>query len=172
MIQSSTRTNASGSGADLAASDDLLQLVTFEVGDEEFAVDTLAVREINRMMEITHVPQTPRDVEGVINLRGRIVPVVDLRLRLGLERAERGRDSRIMVVEVADRTVGFIVDKVHEVMRLSNSVVEPAPSMVASVDTQYIDGVGKLEDRLIILLNLLRLFGDLDTEQIEAAAAA
>lgn len=154
------------------AGDGLLQLVTFEVGGEQFGVDTLAVQEINRMMTITHVPQTPADVDGVINLRGRIVPVVDLRVRLGLQRTAHSRDSRIVVVEVADRTVGFIVDKVHEVMRIDGSVVEPAPQMVAGVASQYIDGVCKLEDRLIILLNLHRLFVDVEAPKLAPEAEA
>ena len=137
-----------------------LQLVTFEVQDEEFAVDILAVQEINRMMQITRVPQSPPDVEGVINLRGRIIPVIDLRKRFGVEEAtEHGADSRIIVVEVSGRVLGFLVDRVHEVLRIDSSIVEPAPAMASGVDTDYIQGVGKLDDRLLILLDLERLFG-------------
>ena len=138
-----------------------LQLVTFEVEDEEFAVDILAVQEINRMMQITRVPQSPPDVEGVINLRGRIIPVIDLRKRFGIEAAsEHGNDSRIIVVEVGGRVLGFIVDRVHEVLRIDGSIVEPAPAMASGVNTDYIQGVGKLDDRLLILLDLERLFGE------------
>lgn len=149
-----------------------LQLVSFEVGSEEFAIDILAVQEINRMMKITRVPQSPACVEGVINLRGRIIPVVDLRKRFNLAREGRGNDARIVVVEVAGRVLGFIVDRVNEVLRISSAIVEPAPSLSTSVDSQYVRGVGKLEDRLLILMDLERLFGEGELDRITTAAAA
>jgi purine-binding chemotaxis protein CheW len=144
-----------------------LQLVTFEVGDEEFAIDILTVQEINRMMSITRVPQSPPSVEGVINLRGRIIPVVDLRKRFALQNQATGNDSRIIVVEVCSRTLGFIVDRVNEVLRVDSSIVEPAPELAFSASSDYVRGVGKLNDRLLILLDLDRLFG---TAELEAAA--
>jgi purine-binding chemotaxis protein CheW len=156
-------------GVDVVSPDQLLQLVTFGVGSEEFAVDILAVREINLMMPLTRVPQCPPDVEGVINLRGRIIPVVDLRRRFNLQAAERTEHSRIIVVEVHGRVLGFIVDRVHEVLRISQKIVEPAPAMVCSVDSEFIAGVGKLDDRLLILLDLGKLFS---TESVMAAKAA
>jgi purine-binding chemotaxis protein CheW len=136
-----------------------LQLVTFEVASEEYAVDILAVREINRMMDLTRVPQSPPEVEGVINLRGKIIPVVDLRRRFGMASAERTDASRIIVVEVGGRVLGFVVDRVHEVLRVSSDIVEPAPAMTCSVRSEFIAGVGKLADRLLILLDLDKLFG-------------
>jgi len=147
-----------------------LQLVSFEVAGEEFAVDILAVREINRMMQITQVPSSAADVEGVVNLRGRIVPVVNLRTRLGLERAAHSRDSRIIVVEVDDRTIGFIVDRVKQVLRIDPGMIDQTPELSTHADAHYIHGVGKLNDRLIILLNLQRLFQQIDVEQVENAA--
>lgn len=162
----------------------LLQLVSFMVGDEEFAIPILSVQEINRMMQITRVPQSPPFVEGVINLRGKIIPVMDLRKRFGLPALENSADSRIIVVEVESpaagnqtRVIGFTVDRVNEVLRISESIVEPPPSMVTSGgagDSDYVQGVGKLEDRLLILLSLDRLFGrhDLDAAERVAAAAA
>jgi purine-binding chemotaxis protein CheW len=135
-----------------------LQLVTFEVASEEFAVDILAVQEINRMMALTRVPQCPPDVEGVINLRGKIIPVLDLRKRFGFPTLERDEANRIVVVEVKGKVLGFIVDRVHEVLRISSDIVEPAPTMVCSIDSEFIAGVGKLQDRLIILLDLSKLF--------------
>lgn len=153
-----TPVSNSAPGANAAAGGDQLQLVTFEVGEEEFAVDILAVQEINRMMELTRVPQSPPDVEGVINLRGRIIPVVDLRKRFGFPKSERTSEARIIVVEVHSRVLGFTVDRVHEVLRIPSSIVEPAPAMVCSIDSDFIAGVGKLNDRLLILLDLNRLF--------------
>lgn len=149
-----------------------LQLVTFEVAEEEFAVDILAVQEINRMMELTRVPQSPPEVEGVINLRGRIIPVLDLRKRFKLGVSERNDNNRIVVVEVHSQTIGFIVDRVHEVLRINSSIVEPAPDMVCSIDSDFIAGVGKLEDRLLILLELGRLFTESDVTKMNTAAAA
>lgn len=152
--------SAKAPGGEMGRGDsEQLQLVTFEVANEEFAVDILSVQEINRMMELTRVPQSPPEVEGVINLRGKIIPVVDLRKRFGMATTEHSSDSRIVVVEVRGRVIGFVVDRVHEVLRISSSIVEPPPSMVCSIDSDFIAGVGKLQDRLLILLDLERLFG-------------
>ncbi|MEM8757805.1 MAG: chemotaxis protein CheW [Planctomycetota bacterium] len=151
-----------------------LQLVTFEVANEEFAVDILAVQEINRMMELTRVPSSPPAVEGVINLRGKIIPVLDLRKRFGMPIGEETERMRIVVVEVRSRVIGFIVDSVNEVLRISPSIVEAAPSMISSVESEFIAGVGKLEDRLLIMLDLERLFdgGLLDSIECRTNAAA
>jgi purine-binding chemotaxis protein CheW len=147
---------------------DQLQLVSFVLAGEEFAVDILAVREINRMMDLTRVPQSPPEVEGVINLRGKIIPVVDLRKRFGLPTAERTEHSRIVVVEIRKRVLGFLVDRVNEVLRIGREIVEPAPRMTCSIDSEFIAGVGKLEDRLLILLDLDKLFAG-DAEHAKAA---
>lgn len=154
-----------------SAPEEQLQLVTFEVAKEEFAVDILAVQEINRMMDLTRVPQSPDDVEGVINLRGKIIPVLDLRKRFGFPTIERNEHSRIVVVDINDRVIGFIVDRVHEVLRVSRSIVEPAPAMVCSVDSAFIAGVGKLEDRLLILLDLTQLFSGSMLQAADEAAS-
>jgi len=137
--------------------DGILQLVTFHVGNEEFGVEILDVREINRLMDITRVPHAPDFVEGVINLRGQVIPVVDLRKRFGLEAGSRDKDARIVVVELTDKVVGFLVDSVSEVLRVAGSTVEPPPAMVAGIESEYIEGVVKLEDRLLILLDLQKL---------------
>lgn len=161
----------SASNPDGKGDGELLQLVTFVVGHEEFAVPILSVQEINRMMQITRVPQSPPFVEGVINLRGKIIPVVDLRRRFGLEAASNSEDNRIVVVEVSGRVIGFTVDRVNEVLRIERSIVEPAPAMVTGTDTDYVQGVGKLEDRLLILIDLTRLFGVEEMAQMDRIAA-
>lgn len=148
---------------------ELLQLVSFVVAEEEFAVPILSVQEINRMLQITRVPQSPDFVEGVINLRGRIIPVVDLRKRFGMPSLEQTDDARIIVVEVNDRVIGFEVDSVNEVLRIKSSIVEPPPPMACGLDANYVQGVGKLDDRLLILLDLDRLFSDEELQQVEAA---
>jgi len=144
---------------------ELLQLVSFKIGEEEFGVDILKVQEINRMLEITKVPNAPSFVEGVVNLRGRIITVVDLRSRLDMPRVDHNAKTRIVVVDLGSRTVGFIVDEVSEVLRIPRDITEPPPPMVANVDTDYITAVGKLEDRLLILLDLDKIFS-FDEESI------
>jgi len=167
-----TNSQESGDVASRHGDSELLQLVTFMVASEEFAIPILSVQEINRMMEITRVPQSPPFIEGVINLRGKIIPVMDLRKRFGVEESTELSDSRIIVVEVASRVIGFTVDRVNEVLRIDSSIIEPPPSMVSGVDSEYVEGVGKLDDRLLILLNLGRLFSDEDLEKVDGAASA
>ncbi|MEM0913525.1 MAG: chemotaxis protein CheW [Planctomycetota bacterium] len=151
---------------------DLLQLVTFVIGDEEYAVPILAVQEINRMLQITRVPQSPPYVEGVINLRGKIIPVINLRGRFGMSALEDNADTRIIVVEVSDRVIGFTVDRVNEVLRIDADIVDNAPQMASGVDSEYIQGVGKLEDRLLILLSLDKLFSAEQLDEAESIAQA
>jgi purine-binding chemotaxis protein CheW len=136
------------------AVNELLQLVSFKIGDEEFGVDILKVQEINRMLDVTQVPNAPPYVDGVINLRGKVIPIMDLRSRFGMARRERDKNSRIVVVELNGKIVGFVVDSVNEVLRIPKSVTEPPPSLVAGINTEYITAVGKLDDRLLILLDL------------------
>ncbi len=151
-------------------SDDDLQIVTFKVGDEEFSVSILKVQEIIRMSEITKVPKSPDFVEGVINLRGRVIPVIDLRKRFGLALVERGNEARTIVVDCAGKVVGLIVDSVTEVLRIPSSTIEPPPDIVGGVDSEYIDGVGKLESRLLILLNLDKVLTLNEQEALEGHA--
>ena len=149
--------------------DDLLQLVTFSIGSEEFGVDILKVIEIIRTMEITKVPKAPAFVEGVINLRGLVIPIIDLRRRFGLAEKAGDSDTRIIVIEINGMSVGFVVDSVSEVLRIPANTVEPAPPVVACVDSDYISGVGKLEDRLLILLDLDKLLSADDLESLGAS---
>jgi len=148
----------------------VLQLVTFNLGAEVFALDILKVQEINRMVEITKVPKTPFFVEGVINLRGKVIPVIDLRKRFGLLETEMTQQSRIIVVEMAGNTVGLVVDSVSEVLRLPANTVEPPPPLVAGVDSEYIMGVGKVDGRLLIMLDINKVLGA-DESAVLAAAA-
>lgn len=136
---------------------EILQLVSFLIGEEEYGVDILLVQEIIRMMEITKVPNAPDFVDGVVNLRGRIIPVIDLRTKLGMPRKEHDKNTRIIVVEVAGKTVGFIVDAVTEVLRIPASITEPPPEIVAGVNAEFIKAVGKLDDRLLILIDLEKI---------------
>ena len=144
--------------------DELIQLVTFSIGEEEFGVDILKVQEIIRTMEITKVPRAQVFVEGVINLRGKVIPIIDLRRRFGLMPKKHDKNTRIIVIEINNIIVGFVVDAVSEVLRIPASTVEPPPPVVAGVDSDYISGVGKLQDRLLIMLDLDRLLSCGDME--------
>ena len=137
-----------------SANEEILQLVSFKLGTEEYGVNILQVQEINRMTEITRVPNTPTYVEGVINLRGKVIPIIDLRKRLQMPSKEYDTSTRIIVVELVDKVLGFIVDSVSEVLRISSNVVVEPPPGVSATKSDYITGVGKLENRLIILLDL------------------
>ncbi|MDP2302182.1 MAG: chemotaxis protein CheW [Ignavibacteria bacterium] len=148
-------------------STELLQLVSFLIGKEEFGVDIGYVQEINRMVQITKVPNAPDFVDGIINLRGRIIPVIDLRLKLGMGRKEQDKNTRIVVVDVSGKTVGFIVDAVTEVLRIPSNIIEAPPDMVTGVNSEYIKAVGKLEDRLLILIDLEKILSKEDNVRLE-----
>ncbi len=140
--------------------DEILQLVTFSVGEEEFGVEILKVQEINKMLQVTKIPNSPDFVEGVINLRGKVIPIINLRKRLRLNDKEYDKNTRIIVMEIQGRTVGFIVDSVSEVLRIPRSITEPPPSMIGGVSSEYIVAVGKLEDRLLILLDIDKILSN------------
>ena len=111
-------TKGSTEAGQTLAVDEMLQLVSFKIGDEEFAVDILKVQEINRMLEVTRVRNAPDHIEGVINLRGKVIPIIDLRSRFGMARKDKDKNTRIVVVEVSGKIVGFVVDAVREVLRI------------------------------------------------------
>jgi len=146
---------------------EILQLVSFKIANEEFGVDILNVQEINKMTQITKVPNAPDFVEGVINLRGRVIPIIDLRTRLKLEKKQHDKDTRIIVVEISNKTVGFIVDAVNEVLRIPTSIIEPPPQLATGIDSDFIRAVGKLEDRLLILIDLEKVLTEKDKEQLQ-----
>jgi len=133
------------------------QLVLFDLALEHYAIDSMNVREIIRMQAITKIPGAPASVEGVINLRGKVTPVMDLRKRLGLVVGQESKETRIVVVEVEGQDVGLIVDGVSEVLRIPVSVIEPTSTIVAAEEADYILGVAKLETKLVILLDIGRL---------------
>jgi len=133
------------------------QLVVFDLAQEAYGVDIGTVREIIRMQDVTSVPHRPDYVSGVINLRGRITPVVDLRKRFDLSEQEITRDSRIVVVDIDGDDIGMIVDAVTEVLRISTTQIEPPSTMIAAGGSDYIVGIAKMEERLVLLLDLERV---------------
>jgi purine-binding chemotaxis protein CheW len=146
-----------------------IQLVSFHVGGEEFGLDILRVQEIIRLQQLTRVPNSPTFMDGVMNLRGKIIPVIALRKRFGLEHVAHQKDTRIVVVEIKGTVLGFIVDSVSEVLRIPLDTVEPPPRL-GRVEREYVSGVGKLGDRLLIVLDIDRLLSD--SENAMSATAA
>ena len=142
------------------AGEQVLQLVTFTLRNEEYAVDILNVQEINRITEITQVPNSPSYVEGVINLRGKVMPVINLRKKFGLEDKETDETSRIIIMDIKGVTNGLVVDSVSEVLRIPTDIVEPPPPMSSDVSSKFINGVAKLDNRLIILIDIDELLGE------------
>ena len=138
----------------------LIQLVSFKLGKEVFGIDILLVQEINRLIEITKIPQAPFYCEGVINLRGKVIPVINLRKKFELESKEWDRSTRILVCNVGDSVIGMIVDSVEEVLKIPKSTLEQTPDIVSSVNSDYIEGIAKQEDQLLMYLNVAKIASD------------
>lgn len=168
----SARTHAANATESAQArAGELLQLVSFRVGSEEFGLDILRVQEIIRLQQLTRVPNSPDFVDGVINLRGKVIPVIGLRKRLGLEAQASDKETRIVVVEINGTVLGFIVDSVSEVLRIPAETVEPPPRL-GKVEREYVSGVGKLDNRLLILLDIDRLMSQSENRECSQMAGA
>lgn len=141
------------------------QLVGFTINSQEFGVDISQIREIIREVKITKLPNSPDFVEGVVNLRGNVTPVVDLRRRFRMEQKDRNEDSRIIITELAQGVVGFMVDNVTEVRRVTESIIEAPPPTAVRSDSYYVSGIAKLEEGLLIILDLEKV---LSAQEIEA----
>lgn len=149
-----------------------LQLVSFRVAEEDYGIEINKVREIILMGSITRIPQSPDYVKGVINLRSTVIPVIDLRMRFGLPAKETTDESRILVVTVDEQTIGVIVDAVDEVLRISQDQISPPPPTVESLGRNYLTGLAKLDDRLLILLDIDKFLGQEAKEALAAVATS
>lgn len=149
---------------------DALQIVVCELGDEHYGLDIARVIEIIRQQPITAVPQSPVFVKGVMNLRGRIIPVVDLRSRFGMPAVGPTKDTRIVVADSSSARVGLVVDAVSEVLIVPAASLEQTPNIAAGVETEYLRGIAKLDDRLILLLEIDGLFQIEDQSPLAGAA--
>ena len=145
-----------------------VQLVIFKLDKEDYGLPIEKVQEINRMVNVTNLPHTPDFMEGIINLRGRVIPVLDLRKRFGMESHEQGEETRIMVTDILGQTVGLVVDAVHEVAKLPGDSIEPPPPSFV-LDAQFVQGIGKLDNRLVILLDIDRLISEAEQEALKMA---
>ncbi|MBZ5526920.1 MAG: chemotaxis protein CheW [Acidobacteriia bacterium] len=145
-------------------------VIGFRIGEESYGIPISMVREIVRVPNITAVPNAPETILGVINLRGKIVPVMDLRKRFGLGELHADKKSRILVVDLENRLLGLFVNSASEVLKIPSSEVEPPASMFSDGESGYVTGVGKLKGRLIILLDIAKLLLRQDYKRIEEAA--
>jgi purine-binding chemotaxis protein CheW len=143
------------------------QLVAFFLANEEYGVTITQIQEVIRKPNITHIPGMPDFIEGVINLRGKVIPIIDLRKRFGLEQMQESDKTRIIVANTSDQTIGLIVDGVSEVIHLPEDQIDPIPPTIASIDAEYLSGVGKMDRRLVILLNVEKLLSELEKVAIE-----
>ncbi|KZC20524.1 MULTISPECIES: chemotaxis protein CheW [Rhodanobacter] len=154
---------------DNAATAPTVQQLTFDLAGEEYGVDILSVREIRGWSRVTRIPQTPDYVLGVLNLRGAIVPVMDLRLRFGLARESYGDSTVVIIVAVAERLFGIVVDAVSDVVDIEPAAIKPVPDMGAIVDTRYLKGLATHVERMVMLLDVEKLMRPEDVETLDAA---
>lgn len=151
-----------------------IQLVVFKLIQDdqicEYGIPITKVQEIITMATPTKMPQTPDFVEGIINLRGKIIPIIDLKKRFEMGKSDLTGDARSVVVEVEGQTIGIIVDEVSEVLRLQSDNIEPPPAVIGGITAEYLTGVGKLEDRLLILLDMDKILDDKEKAELVAVA--
>ena len=146
------------------------QLVVFRIGKEFYGIGIEVVHEIIKVPDITAMPDAPDFFEGVINLRGKIIPVIDLRKRLRLKGSEKNRSSRILITENQGRLVGILVDSVTEVLKLNPDAIEEPPQMISAIGIEYITGVAKITGRLVTLMDLAKVLSVEDMKKFEAAS--
>jgi purine-binding chemotaxis protein CheW len=149
-VRETARTSDGGS----AEGEEVLELLAFKLADEEYAVDVLMIKEIIRSVEVTRVPRRPDFIKGIISLRGKVIPIFDLRIRLGLKESESNRDTRILVVAVQKGMIGVITDGVTEVVKVNSREIEPPPAVGGGSSEGHLKGVTRVNGRLIILLDL------------------
>lgn len=146
-----------------------VQQLTFDLAGEEYGVDILSVREIRGWTRVTRIPQTPPFLLGVLNLRGAIVPIMDLRLRFGLEREAYGENTVVIIVAVAERLFGVVVDAVSDVIDIDPTMIKAVPDLGAVVDTRYLKGLVTHVERMVMLLDVQKLMRPEDVETLDAA---
>lgn len=147
------------------------QLVTFQLADQIYGLDINSVREIIRLQPVMQIPESPPFVAGVISLRQKVIPVIDLRRRFGFPVAEEGASSRIVIMDIDGFLVGVKVDAVLEVLRMEQTDIEPVPPIAMSIDTAFLKGVGRWRDKLVLLLDGARLLKDSERQELEEVSA-
>jgi len=144
-----------------ATEQEFMKVIVFQLADKEYAIPVSYVSGIEKLMHITRVPKTPHYVKGVINLRGVVTPIIDLRDRFGIVSTVNEETTRIIIIQLEDMEVGFVVDSANDVLDIQASTIEPQPEVVGSLEEEYISGVAKLDKRLLILLHLEKVLNPL-----------
>lgn len=144
------------------------QYVVFKIGNEEYGIDIMSVKEIGPYQESVKVPNAPVFVEGIINYRGNVIPIISLHKRFNIEQKGIDNNTRIIVINLKEKQIGFIVDEASQTIRLDDKDIDPTPDIVAGIDSKYITGVGKLDERLIILVDLEKMLTDEEKKKIES----
>ena len=147
------------------------ELLTFTLGSEEYGIDILKVQEIRGYEAVTTIANAPEFIKGVINLRGIIVPIVDMRIKFNLGKVDYNQFTVVIILNLANRVMGIVVDGVSDVITLTPEQLKPAPEFGTSLDTQYITGLGTVDDRMIIVIDIERLMSSSDMELVETATA-
>lgn len=166
-----TETTAAIMEQQMGFSTDGCQYLTFTLGEEHYGVDILRVQEIKGYTAVTRIPNTPDSIKGVLNLRGTIVPIIDLRAKFGMEKIDYTRFTVIVVVVVKDRVMGIIVDAVSDVLNIPKKDIQPTPQFGTAVDVSFISGIGKCGDKLVALLDIDQILSLRELEQAAAAVA-
>lgn len=143
------------------------QYVIFELADEFYGVDIHQVRGIEKPMSLTRVPNAPEFVQGVCNLRGSVIPVIDLRRRLGLSAGTETKNTRVLIVNVDKYTVGMVIDNANDVVNINPDMIEPSPALVSGIDSEFIRGVAKINNRLLVLLDLNKILSVQEISDLE-----
>jgi purine-binding chemotaxis protein CheW len=151
---------------------EMLQLVTFKLAGQKYAVDILKAQEINNMKEITVIPNAPPFLEGAINLRGKVIPVVNLGMKFGLENTGVLEAAKIVIMDIRGVIMGIIVDSVSDVLRISRDVVEPPPPVSSNISTEFIAGIAKLDEGLVIMLDMDKLLDDREHQAVFGSSAS
>jgi purine-binding chemotaxis protein CheW len=162
--------NSSTNPAALSTEASNQEFLVFSLGDEEYAIDILKVQEIRGYENVTRIANAPEFIKGVTNLRGVIVPIVDLRIKFHLDRVEYGGQTVVIVVNVADRVVGIVVDGVSDVMTLTPEQIKPAPEFGVTLSSDFLSGLGSLEDRMLVLVDIDKLLTSEEMALVEKAA--
>ncbi|MEN6587951.1 MAG: chemotaxis protein CheW [Sulfuricella sp.] len=151
-------------------SDSTQELLTFTLGGEEYGLDILKVQEIRGYDAVTAIANTPEFIRGVINLRGIIVPIVDMRIKFNLGHAEYNELTVVIILNVAGRVIGMVVDGVSDVISLRADQIKPAPEFGSAIDTKYVMGLGTVDDRMLILVDIEKLMTSRDMELVESVS--
>lgn len=143
------------------------QYVIFKLNEEEYGVEISHVQEITEHKTVTSVPNTPSFIEGIINLRGNIVPIVSIKKRFNLPQEKAGADHRVIIINLGSKQVGFVVDDASQVLTMDESQIENAPELITGIDRDYIIGIGKVSEKIIILLDLEKILTEKEKKEID-----